>query len=129
VATRRAVDAWAKAVDGDDGPLAAVAAPQARQELLHPGGSERTRLVVRGPRVSRIRIMGLDAAAVPPTMTVEVDVQGARYLEDRDTAAVVSGSRSRRREFTEHWTFALTDDPQQPWRISGVRAAAASLTG
>jgi hypothetical protein len=53
-------------------------------------------------------------------MTVEVDVHGARYLEDRDTASVVSGSKSRPIDFTEHWTFGLTDDPQQPWRIRGV---------
>jgi predicted lipid-binding transport protein (Tim44 family) len=130
VAARRAVQAWAQAVDGDDAPLAAVAEPQARQELLHPGGSDQTRLVVRGPKISRIRIVGLDAGALPPTMTVEVDVHGARYLEDRDTAAVVAGSKSRPTGFTERWTFALTDDPQQPWRICGVGAGAvASLTG
>ncbi|HEY1523419.1 MAG TPA: TIM44-like domain-containing protein [Solirubrobacteraceae bacterium] len=130
VAVRRAVRAWAQAVDGDDAPLAAVAEPEARRELLHPGGSDQTRLVVRGPKVTQIRILGLDAAAVPPTMTVGVDVRGARYLEDRDTAAVVAGSRSRSTGFTEHWTFALTDDAQQPWRICAAGAgAAASLTG
>ena len=54
-----------------------------------------TRLVVRGPVVNRIRIVALDAAAEPPTMTVEVDLTGRRYLEDRDTTAVLAGSRSR----------------------------------
>jgi predicted lipid-binding transport protein (Tim44 family) len=127
VAVRRAVQAWAMAVDGDDAPLAAVAEPEARRELLHPGGSDRTRLVVRGPKVTQIRIVGLDAAAVPPKMTVAVDVRGARYLEDRDTAAVVSGSRSRSTGFTERWTFALTDDSQQPWRICGAGAAASVI--
>jgi predicted lipid-binding transport protein (Tim44 family) len=128
VAVRRAVRAWAQAIDGDDAPLAAVAAPAAVRDLLHPGdrGGE-TRLVVRGPQVKQIRIVGLDAAAVPPSMTVEVDVHGARYLEDRDTASVVSGSKSRPIDFTEHWTFGLTDDPQQPWRIRGV-GSARSLT-
>ena len=130
VAVRRAVQAWAQAIDGDDAPLAAVAEPEARRELLHPGGSDQTRLVVRGPKVTRIRIVGLDAGVVPPTMTVEVDVHGARYLEDRDTAAVVAGSRSRATGFTERWTFALTEDSRQPWRVwrSGT-GAAASLTG
>lgn len=128
VAVRRAVQAWAQAVDGADAPLASVAEPEARRELLHPGGNDQTRLVVRGPKVTRIRIVGLDAAAVPPTLTVEADVHGARYLEDRDTASVVAGSRSRPTGFTEHWTFALTDDPQQPWRICSAGAAAA-LTG
>lgn len=129
VAVRRAVEAWAQAVDGDDAPLASVAEPAAVRELLHPGGSDQTRLVVRGPQVTRIRIVGLDAAAVPPTMTAEVDVRGARYLEDRDTAVVVAGSKSRPAGFTERWTFALTEDPQQPWRICRAGSdAAASLT-
>ena len=126
VAVRRAVQAWAQAIDGDDAALAALAEPQALRELLHPGDpSGQTRLVVRGPRVTQIRIAGLNPAAVPPTMTVEVDVHGARYLEDRDTAAVVSGSRSRPADFTEHWTFALVEDAQQPWRIARVGPAAA----
>jgi predicted lipid-binding transport protein (Tim44 family) len=131
VAARRAVQAWAQAIDGEDSPLAALAEPGALRELLHPGDpSGQTRLVVRGPDVTQIRIAGLDAGATPPTMTVEVDLHGRRYLEDRDTAAVVAGSRSRPTEFTEHWTFALTDDPQNPWRIRGVGSGAtASLTG
>ena len=118
VAARRAVAAWAQAVDGDDGALREVASPQAVHALLHPGDpTEKVRLVVRGPRVKEIRVAGLDAAAEPPTMSLEVEVEGRRYLEDRDTTTVLAGSRSRMVSFTEHWTFALSDDPQQPWRI------------
>jgi predicted lipid-binding transport protein (Tim44 family) len=51
-------------------------------------------------------------------MSVEVDVTGCRYLEDRDTAAVIAGSRTRTTTFTEHWTFALDGDNAQPWRIA-----------
>jgi hypothetical protein len=123
IAARRAVAAWAQAVDGDDAPLLTVAAPRAARDLLHPGDpTEEIRLVVRGPRVKEIRITGLDAGAQPPAMNLEVDVEGRRYLEDRNTTTVLSGSRSRLASFTEHWTFALTDNPQQPWRIvaSGV---------
>jgi predicted lipid-binding transport protein (Tim44 family) len=121
VAARRAVAAWSEAVDGGDGRLRGIASPQAASELLHPGDpAGSTRLVVRGPTVKRIRIAALDAAAEPPTMSVEVDLEGRRYVEDRDTAAVVSGSQSRTTSFTEHWTFALDGDPQQPWRICAV---------
>jgi predicted lipid-binding transport protein (Tim44 family) len=128
VAARRAVAAWADAVDGDDASLAAIAEPDAVRELLHPGDpTGQTRLVVRGPKVTRIRVAGLDAGAVPPTMTIEVDVRGRRYLEDRDTTAVVAGSRSREVGFTERWRFALADDPRQPWRICGVLGEAARL--
>jgi predicted lipid-binding transport protein (Tim44 family) len=126
VAARRAVAAWAEAVDGADTHLESIAQPQAVRELLHPGDpSGRTRLVVRGPRVKQIRIAGLDPAAEPPTMAVELDVEGRRYLEDRDTTAVVAGSRSRSTSFTEHWTFALDGDAAQPWRIAAVGAPVA----
>jgi predicted lipid-binding transport protein (Tim44 family) len=121
IAARRAVDAWAQAVDGDDGALRQIATGPATQELLYAGdASRRTRLVVRGPSVKRIRIVGLDAGSEPPTMTVEVDLAGRRYLEDRDTAAVVAGSRSRQTSFTERWTLSLNGDAKQPWRITSV---------
>ena len=44
-------------------------------------------------------------------MTIEVDVSGRRYIEDRRTAEVLAGSQSRETSFTEHWTFALDGDP------------------
>ncbi len=125
VAARRAVAAWAEAVDGEDAQLLALARPDAVQQLLHPGDpSQQTRLVVRGPRVKQIRIVALDAAASPPTMTIEVDLEGRRYLEDRDSAAVVAGSQSRAASFTEHWTLALDGDSEQPWRIASVGTSA-----
>jgi predicted lipid-binding transport protein (Tim44 family) len=123
IAARRAVGAWAEAVDGDDANLRKIATPRATRDLLYPGdASGRTRLVVRGPVVNRIRIVGLDAGANPPTMTVEVDLTGRRYLEDRDTTAVLAGSRSRATGFTERWTMALDGDQSQPWRITAVAA-------
>ncbi len=128
VAARRAVAAWAQAIDGDDAVLEAIADRPAVQDLLHPGDpSGNTRVVVRGPQVTRIRILGLDPAATPPTMTIEVDVRGRRYLEARDTAVVLAGSRSRPTSFTERWTLGLTDDPREPWRIRAVGAHAATL--
>ena len=52
IAARRAVAAWAEAVDGNDAGLLKLADREAAQHLLHPGDpSERTRLVVRGPKV------------------------------------------------------------------------------
>jgi predicted lipid-binding transport protein (Tim44 family) len=119
VAARRAVTAWAEAVDGDASRLRSIAHGQAVRDLLHPGDpSERTRLVVRGPVVKQIRITGLDAAAQPPTMNVEVEIEGRRYIEDRDTTAVLAGSPSHQTKFTEHWTFALDGDARQPWLLA-----------
>ncbi|MFZ0043086.1 MAG: TIM44-like domain-containing protein [Solirubrobacteraceae bacterium] len=123
VAARRAATAWAQAVDGDDAALRAVATPNAALELLYAGDASRNaRVVVRGPKVNRIRIVALDAAAEPPTMTVEVDITGRRYLENRDTTAVLAGSRTRAQSFTEHWTLSLTGNDQQPWKITRVAA-------
>jgi predicted lipid-binding transport protein (Tim44 family) len=118
---RRAVAAWARAVDGDDAALRAHARPEAVDALLHAGDPARqTRLVVRGPRIEAIRIAALDAAAAPPAITVELRVAGRRYVEDRDTAAVLSGSRDAAAEFTEHWTLALDGAGEWPWRIAAT---------
>ena len=125
VAARRAVAAWVDAVDGDDGRLLALADRDAARELLHPGDpTERTRLVVRGLDVRHISIVSLDAGSEPATMTIDVELAGRRYLEDRDTAAVVSGSKSRAAKFTEQWTLALDGPDEQPWRITAVGAPA-----
>lgn len=121
IAARRAVTAWAQAIDGDDALLDAIATAGAKRELLYAGDtSGSVRMVVRGPVVNRIRIVSLDAGAEPPTMTVEVDLTGRRYVENRDTTAVLAGSRTRKTSFTERWTLSLTGDEAQPWRITAV---------
>jgi len=124
VTARRAAQAWAEAVDGNDARLRSIAHGQAVRDLLHPGDpSERTRLVVRGPEVRKIRIVNLDARTQPPTMTVEVELHGRRYIEDRDTTTILAGSQSRATTFTEQWTFALDGDARQPWLLSAVGGA------
>jgi predicted lipid-binding transport protein (Tim44 family) len=70
--------------------------------------------------VKRIRITGLDPRVEPPTMTVELEIAGRRYLEDRDTTLVVAGNKSRETTFSERWTLALEGDSANPWRIVSV---------
>jgi predicted lipid-binding transport protein (Tim44 family) len=124
VAVRRAVAAWAEAVDGSDRDLAALATPEALRDLLHPGDARgETRLVVRGPRVRAVTIEALDAHAEPPRMTVAIEAEGRRYIEDRDTAEVLSGSQSQAARFTERWTFALAGSDTDPWRIVDAAAS------
>jgi predicted lipid-binding transport protein (Tim44 family) len=72
--------------------------------------------------VSALRIASLDPAAEPPTMTVEVDVTGRRYVQDRDTAAVLSGSAEKEQSFTERWLMGLSGDDKNPWRIVNASA-------
>jgi predicted lipid-binding transport protein (Tim44 family) len=67
-----------------------------------------------------VRIAQLDAAAEPPTIAVELRVAGRRYVEDRDTAEVVSGSREREVAFSEQWTLALDGNDTWPWRIAAA---------
>jgi len=62
----------------------------------------------------------VDAAAEPPTMTIDVGLAGRRYIEDRDTTAVIAGSPTRAISFNERWMFALDGDSRQPWRIASV---------
>jgi predicted lipid-binding transport protein (Tim44 family) len=115
---KRAVAAWAGAVDGDRAELAELTSPAALRELLHPGDpAEQTRLVVRGPQVRDLRILALDAQKTPAEMTVELEVHGCRYIEDRDTTAVVSGNAHIPSVFREHWSLALDGDDTHPWRI------------
>jgi predicted lipid-binding transport protein (Tim44 family) len=120
-AAHRALEAWAEAVDGDHSALLAVATPEVAGELLHPGDrSAKTRLVVRGPRLRALLITAVDGTAQPPTMAIEVLASGCRYVEDRDTAAVLAGSQSEVADFSERWSMALGDDPETPWRIVHV---------
>ena len=125
-AARRAVGAWAAAVDGQDDALLQTATPDAARELLHPDGPDgRHRVVVRGLRIEGITITHVDAAATPARVDVEVRLHGIRFLQDRDTADAVAGSDMRASRFTEHWTMALQDagDPV-PWRIAALSPAA-----
>ena len=121
IAARRATQAWADAIDGDDKSLSKLATREVIGDLLHPGDpSGRTRVVVRGLRIKNIRITHLDAAAEPPTMSIEVQLDGRRWIEDRQTEGVVSGSPTRNAKFAEHWTLALNGNDAQPWRIVAV---------
>jgi predicted lipid-binding transport protein (Tim44 family) len=123
VAARRAVSAWAQAIDGETRPLLGLADAAAAEEMLHPAGPQ-SRLVVRGPRIERITVVSLDAKSTPPSMAVDVKITGRRYLQERATAAIVAGSDIHAVTFTERWTFSLGDDPDNPWQISAVSSPA-----
>jgi len=123
-AARRAVAGWVEAVDGADDALLEVASAEATRQLLYgDDDSERTRVVVRGVRVERVAIEGVDAQAQPARMTLALTVSGRRYVEDRDTAALVSGDQSRERRFIERWVLALDGPDTNPWRIVSTSGA------
>jgi len=78
--------------------------------------------VVRSPRVRQIHIAALDADRDPATMTVELALHGGRYIEDRDSAALATGSRDAAQTFTERWTLALNGPDASPWQIVAAGA-------
>jgi predicted lipid-binding transport protein (Tim44 family) len=76
--------------------------------------------------VERVAVERLEAAADPPAMTVAVTVRGRRYVQQRDTAAIVAGSDAREQRFTVRWRLLLDGPQDAPWRLAGS-AATASL--
>lgn len=123
---RRALAAWAQAVDGDDAALEAIATPEAVRDLLHPDDpTGRTRLVVRGPKLHQLRIVSLEPTAQPPAMVVEAEITGRHYLENRDTATPVWGSKHEQAVFFERWRMVLSGDEATPWRIVGYAPSGA----
>lgn len=91
--------------------------------LLYALGSTDARMVVRGPKLLRLAIVALRLEAEPPQMVVEAQLQGRRYVENRDTAAVLAGDKDRETTFTERSTFALDGPPASPWRLVAGDAA------
>ena len=121
-AVRRGVEAWSEAIDGDDAAFARLAQPRLLEELLHPPGlTTNNRLVVRAPVVRRVAITGVDTTRDPPRATVDIDLEGVRYIEDRNTLALVGGTRDRPTAFGGTWTLVLDGPDDAPWRIETVR--------
>ncbi len=68
----------------------------------------------------------VDVEHQPATMTMEVELHGRRYVQDRDTAAVVDGSKEAATTFTERWTLALDGPAESPWRLVNAAAGASA---
>lgn len=115
VGVRRAISGWAEAVDGEDDVLLEVASPAVARTMLYPQG-DHTRLVIRGPKMTRATVVHLDPDD-PIRVTVDAKVNGVRYLEDRDTVVVVAGDKDRAVTFTQRFVLALTEDDANPWHL------------
>jgi predicted lipid-binding transport protein (Tim44 family) len=53
-------------------------------------------------------------------VTIEIQLGGRRFVEDRDTAAVLSGSKNKSTVFAERWTLSLDGSESCPWRLAAV---------
>ena len=128
---RRAVDAWAQAVDGDDAALEAAARPDALARAAAPrrrqpaDAARRPRPADRrGPdrRPRRRRAAAVDRGRArrdrPPLR------RGPRHRR-----GAVGQPRSAERSFTEHWTLALDGAGDWPWRIAATGVPRAEVRG
>jgi predicted lipid-binding transport protein (Tim44 family) len=128
---RQVIEAWAQAVDGADTPLESVATHEAIDQLLYDSDARRlTRVVVRGPMVRRVQVTHLDVTRTPPRMRVDAELGGFRYVEDRDTVAVLEGSKTRPSAFAEQFTLELVDgSAARPWQVVAAAKLPGSLKG
>ena len=118
---RRVVAAWTEAVDGPDAPLEALASRAAVDELLYGGDASRTtRLVVRGRARGRRDGRAPGGGRPPAGDGRRGDRTGRRYVQQRDTAAIVSGSDAREQRFTVRWRLVLDGPDDAPWRLGAA---------
>ncbi len=121
-AARLAVDAWVRAVDGDDAALTAMAEPDAAHWLMHP--VRKNWQVAPGPSVTQIRIWGLEASADPPQLSLSFQFTGHRQLADPSLAdPSLADPSSADRTAAEETVFAgllslvLQGTGPWPWRL------------
>jgi hypothetical protein len=93
---------------------------EAATQLIHPTPHGLRRVLNLETR--RVQIDTLHADSDPPMVRVTVQLHGQRWLAT-DHGSRLSGSRSRHRDFAEHWTLRLDPSTTCPWRLSQVRDA------
>jgi hypothetical protein len=89
----------------------------AATQLLHPTPHGLRR--VENLETRRVQIDTLHTDVEPPTVGVTLQLHGQRWLVT-DSGTKLSGSRTRRRDFTERWTLRLDPSPTCPWRLTDV---------
>jgi len=123
-AARLAVDAWVRAVDGDDAALTAMAEPDAAHWLMHP--VRKNWQVAPGPSVTQIQIWGLEAGADPPRLNLSFQFTGHRQLTDpslADPSLADPSPAGRTAAAAEETVFAgllslvLQGTGPWPWRL------------
>lgn len=110
---REVVAAWARAAEGDEAALSALATPAAIRALLYPA-EDAQRVMVRGLAVRGVVICGLDAGADPPLLRVTVSYAGRRAAANRDVPPAPQG-------FADFWELTLDGAAPCPWRLAGGR--------
>ena len=120
-AARLAVAAWARAVNGDESALAALAdTPDRVGWLLQPESLSPWRpqwTVAPDPVVTEVRIWGLDPVADPPELNAQWLFTGRRRWADPDQADGRDEDEDDR-PFVGMATLKLTGSDPWPWRLT-----------
>ena len=114
---RAAITAWVCAVaeassDDGDAMLGLVASSDVAGAMLHPpskiAGRAGTRIVVRAPLVRFCWIQRFRRDGAGAELDLEFLYAGQRWVQDADTAAVLSGERGTDEAMSaeEYWTFS-----------------------
>jgi len=106
---RQVVAAWAMAVAGDDTALAAIAEPRAAYWLMHPDQARWQ--VAPDPRVTQIKIWGLEPDREPPRFRVHFEFAGRRQFADPTQVENADGDPT----FAGMLDLTLTDPG--PWHL------------
>jgi len=124
---RHIVEAWEESATGDRTPLQLAASQSAATALLHPTVENRTaKLSLRDAALERWEPAGLELGAVPPRVSVEIEVSAVRSLWSQ-AAVHIGGSVDRRRAIRMTWTLELTDCGQPPWRLVASTSPAGGI--
>jgi len=116
---RRAVAAWAAAVNGDDAPLAAMADPDAVHWLLNP--VRKAWAIAPGPMVTEITIWASERATDPAELMLSWRFTGRqRPVEPAPEPglALPRGWTDAEQVFVGMMTLAFTGPPAWPWRLA-----------
>lgn len=111
--------AWESATFAQDRKLLEPGCtPEAATQLFHPTPHGLRRVL--NLKTRRVQINALHPDLEPPTVSVTVQLHGQRWLATSH-GGKISGSRTRQREFTEHWTLRLDPSTEFPWRLIDVQ--------
>jgi hypothetical protein len=116
---RRAIAAWAAAVNGDDAPLAAMADGDAAHWLLNP--VRKAWAIAPGPVVTGITIWAIDRLADPAELSVSWRFTGCqRPVEPTPEPglALPTGWSDEQQVFVGMITLAFTGPLAWPWRLT-----------
>lgn len=119
ISAQQTLRAWLDGVENNRGALSRLGSEYSVEKLLYGNDSSHsTRTVIRGADLLDFRIVGLDAEADPPEVSLNFVYSGVWYREDRNTLELLEGDRRREQKRVARWTLRLQDKGSDPiWQL------------